>query len=149
MFGRGQQNSHECSVSYLDRASPSKNFNNVGQNEGQFALFFMHDMLKCLWQERSQWPAFKFLSAEGMWCLQHPHGSHLAPRCSLASAAPSNSEGIKDWQVAKYHQLSLQAVGTGGVLHLSGFSSEGASSFTIPSAKKQAEKTICTDQHTD
>lgn len=136
-------------MSYLLRVSPSKNFNNVGQNEGQFDLFFMHDVLKCLWQETSQWPSFKFLTAERCDVCRRPHGSHLAPQCSLACAAPSNSDGIKDWQVAKYHQLSPRAVGTGGVLHLSGFSSKGASSFTIPSAKKQPEKTFCTDQHTD
>lgn len=35
----------------LIHVSSSKNFNNVGQNEGQFALFFMHIMLKCVWQK--------------------------------------------------------------------------------------------------
>jgi len=42
----------------------------VGQNEGQFALFIMPIMLKCLWQKTSQWLMFEFLPVEELWCLQ-------------------------------------------------------------------------------
>lgn len=68
----------------------------------------MHDMLKCLWQETSQWPAFKFVTAEGMWCLQGPHGPHLAPWCSATQMGSSTDKLLNS---ISFHRKQWELVG--------------------------------------